>query len=460
MARKPAPRPQVPASPAETGELRIEYLRLDELRRRPGNPKGHDVAGLNLAFERFGFVDLPILDERDGTLVAGHGRLDTLEERRAIGEAPPERIRVAPDGQWLVPVVRGIAFSDDGEALAYTVASNRLVERGGWDDELLRAAVAAIGETGERYAGTGYDEAEAEALLAIAGEDVGKGAAKGDDSDDDAAARDETALAGALNAPAFCRDGDLWTLGRHRLLVGDCTQVDVRGLLLGGGYADAAIVDSPFAIFGSSTGVASDVADDSVVLPAFESYLRASGEAVKVFGLLYVHCDWRSWAPFWAAGRRVGLTCKNMLVWDKKTAVLGQCYLLRHELVGVWARLPRQGAVGDAFHGKLLKGRQRRITRPNLLSYARESGAAREHNAQKPFEMSCDFVRDATDPGGVVLSPFCGSGTELVAAEHTGRVCVTLEILPRRADKAIMRWIRFAGGTATRASDGASFPAG
>lgn len=458
MVRRSAPRSPSPASaPIEPGELRIEYLRLDELRRRPGNPKGHDVAGLNLAFERFGFVDLPILDERDGTLVAGHGRLDTLEERRAIGEAPPDRIKVAADGQWLVPVVRGIAFSDDGEALAYTVASNRLVERGGWDDELLRAAVEAIGETGDRWAGTGYDEAEAEALLAVAAGDAGP-APKGDESDGDAAARDETALAGTLNAPAFCRDGDLWTLGRHRLLVGDCTQVEIRGQLLDGGYADVVIADSPYAIFGSSTGVASDVADDAMALPAFESYLRASAEPLKVFGLLYVFCDWRSGPTFCQAAKRVGITLKNRLTWDKLTAVLGQCYLLQTEDVLVFARLPRQNAVGDQFHGKLIKGRQRRIARSNLLRYHRE--VKREHNAQKPFEMICDLIRDSTEPGGLILSPFCGSGTELVAAEHTGRACRTLEILPRQADRAIMRWIRFTGGTAIRASDGATFPAG
>jgi hypothetical protein len=122
---------------------RIEYMALGELvkRRATRNPKAHDVPGIDRSIERWGLVEVPTLNESTGNLVAGHGRLETLAERKTHGLEPPKGVRVNGKGQWLVPVLRGVAFDSDAEAEGYLLASNRLVESGGWRERELAELV-------------------------------------------------------------------------------------------------------------------------------------------------------------------------------------------------------------------------------------------------------------------------------------------------------------------------------
>lgn len=115
-------------------EQRIEYVPLDEVIRWPRNPKSHDPPELIASFKRFGFVAPLIFDEASGRMVAGHGRLEALQELMRDGKAPPKRVKKkrGKGGAWLVPVVRGIHFESETEAEAYVVADNKLQEAGGW----------------------------------------------------------------------------------------------------------------------------------------------------------------------------------------------------------------------------------------------------------------------------------------------------------------------------------------
>ena len=151
---------------AKGNELRIEYLPLDDVRRWPRNPKLHDDTGLEKSLRRFGFVAPLLQDERTGKLVAGHGRLTALESLRDSGEAPPSRVRVDAKGRWLVPVVRGVDFASAAEAEAYLLADNRLVEAGGWDQDLLREIVRDLDAGGSGLDGLGWSVASLEALIA------------------------------------------------------------------------------------------------------------------------------------------------------------------------------------------------------------------------------------------------------------------------------------------------------
>lgn len=148
---------------------RVEYVALDDLQPNPSNPKTHDIGALYVSLNRFGVADLPVIDERTGLLVSGHGRRDSLEAlRRAVlrGETdehgrkivPPDGVRVVDTETWLVPVVRGWASTDDDEARAYLIASNKTTLLGGWDearlhDELEALANADVG----LLMGTGFD---------------------------------------------------------------------------------------------------------------------------------------------------------------------------------------------------------------------------------------------------------------------------------------------------------------
>jgi ParB-like chromosome segregation protein Spo0J len=117
-------------------EIRIEYVPLSKVEKWPRNPKLHDTEQLSASVERFGFVQPILLDEKTNRLVAGHGRLETLRKMKDSGKQPPPRIKVS-NGDWLVPVVRGVSFKNEKEAEAYLVADNRQVELGGWDEESL-----------------------------------------------------------------------------------------------------------------------------------------------------------------------------------------------------------------------------------------------------------------------------------------------------------------------------------
>src|SRR4051794_2455380 len=117
----------------------MEVVPLDDLLNRPAlvNPKKHATESIRDSVTRHGFVEAPTIDERTGRLVAGHGRLDDLKARRDGGEEPPEGVELADDGTWLVPVQRGWASTSDDAASAYVIASNKLVEAGGWDESML-----------------------------------------------------------------------------------------------------------------------------------------------------------------------------------------------------------------------------------------------------------------------------------------------------------------------------------
>lgn len=150
----------------KTEQLKIEYRPLSEVEQWPRNPKQHDTAGIDQSIERWGYNDPMAIDERTGKLVEGHGRLAALRRLKEAGKDPPGRVKLRKDGEWLVPVLRGVSFANESEAEAYLLAHNRLVERGGWDDAMLAAILKDLG-TAEVPA-IGWDQAEIEEALSFA----------------------------------------------------------------------------------------------------------------------------------------------------------------------------------------------------------------------------------------------------------------------------------------------------
>jgi len=148
-------------------ELRLDYLPLAEIERWPRNPKKHEVATIEKSMARFGFVAPLVLDESTGRIVAGHGRLDALIKLRDAGAPPPKRIQLDENGGWMVPVVSGIAFTNEREAEAYLLADNRLVELGGWDDQGLAVMLSDLAAQGPALLeGVGWDQSDLAALAA------------------------------------------------------------------------------------------------------------------------------------------------------------------------------------------------------------------------------------------------------------------------------------------------------
>lgn len=235
--------------------------------------------------------------------------------------------------------------------------------------------------------------------------------------------------------------GQVWQLGDHRLHIADALEpADLDG------HFDAVVTDPPYAIYGSSSGIGADIADDKMVQPFFRAMLQRCNQLTKVFGHIYVFCDWRSYPTIVDQARRAaGLTLKNALVWDKG-AGLGGMYSNAYELIAFFSKMPK----ATALKGGKPAG-ERTVSKPNVLRYQRPHGDERQHNAAKPVPLLEELIQNSTDLGQRVADPFCGSGSTLIACEKLGRKCVTIELDPANADIAIRRWETWTGRSATLA---------
>ena len=149
---------------SSSGDIRVDYLPLDEMLSWPKNPKLHEVEQIEASMNRFGFTQPVMVDETSGRLVAGHGRLMTLKKIRDGGGSPPDRVKVDDSGAWLLPVLRGVGFANEEEGAAYVVADNRLSELGGWDDSLLAEILTTLRDS-NIIDGIGYSANDIDSLI-------------------------------------------------------------------------------------------------------------------------------------------------------------------------------------------------------------------------------------------------------------------------------------------------------
>lgn len=408
---------------------------LQSIKPATRNPKDHDLGELCVSLTRFGFVGSLLVDSRTDRLLAGHGRFEALQQLRQKGTRPAG-IELDSSGDWIVPVELW-ASKNDAEAEAFLIAANRIGERGGWNQPILEQVLADLAKGGtELLAGVGFDLADVDEMITKLAQGNGTGA------DVDEIPDDPPAIA------IYVQSGDLWELGAHRLLVGDSTKdSDVELVLepLEGKPVDAVITDPPYAIYGSSTGIGADIADDKMVRPFFEAIGKLIASRLKKFGHAYAFTDWRSWAAMWEGFKRAGLVPKNGLVWDKGGGGLGSNWANAYELIAYFAKLPPPVAMQSGTE----RG-QRPVHKANILRHSRPSGAEREHNAAKPVGLLIELVEAATDKGETIFEPFTGSGSTMIAGEKTGRRVFGLEIEPRFAQVAIERWQRITGQKAKR----------
>lgn len=145
-------------------DIQVEYMPLSEIVQADTNPKDHDIGQIYQSIKRFGFTQPIMMNENTGKLLAGHGRLQTLQTMQQAGEKVPARIK-EKDGEWLVPVLKGISFEDDMEAQAYLIADNRLTELGGWNTGELVESLQEMIENGLDLDGVGYDFDDLENLV-------------------------------------------------------------------------------------------------------------------------------------------------------------------------------------------------------------------------------------------------------------------------------------------------------
>ena len=307
-------------------ERQIKYIPLTDVRPADVNPKMHDIGSIATSILRRGFVEVPALDGRTGKLVAGHGRIEALQWLHKEGREPPEGIKTRGE-EWLVPVLHGWSSKSDADAMAYLVASNRLVEAGGWDETELERLLVEIGKAGE-LDGTGYDEDDVDKILR-------------------AAAGDETP-AEPPPATSWVKPGDIFALGQHRLLCGDSTRAEDVARLMGGERAALMNTDPPYGVTYTNDerpnpGVAkarvakARVANDGLRDDQLQAFLEAAFKAA-VEHALRPDAAWYLWHAhltqgfFAAAAAAANVILHRQIIWVKPALLLGRGqYHWRHE---------------------------------------------------------------------------------------------------------------------------------
>lgn len=424
---------------ANTTTPEVQWLDPKTLTPDEGNPRRIDKANrdrLRALLDRFGFVENLVLNRRSGELVSGH-------QRRALA------LELGVD---LVPVM--VVDLDPAEARALAIALNNPSAQGAWEPGLLAARLDEL-VAFDVLDLTAFDASELEAFGFLPEtpetEDVTFKATRGRDPD-----------TGQRPDEPETQPGDLWELGNHRVVCADALTLDVRAL--NEGPVDLVLTDPPFAIFGSSTGVASDVTDDRMVRPFFAALARRAALALPPHGHAYVHCDWRSWAALWEGFRTGGLAVRNMIVWDKGGAGLGSNYANTHELVAFAHYVPKASNTFDNRRSS----EYRPVYASNVIHALRPRGDDRHHNAAKPVPLLETLIAASigAGPAGAVRAPdavedpvildlFAGSGQTLIAADNLGARCIAVDIDPGWCDVIVDRWRKLTGKRGRRRKGGA-----
>jgi len=427
-------------------DLKIELVAIERLKLDPRNPRLHSdrqVKQIARSIESFGF-NVPVLVDGNNNLLAGHGR---------VYAAFKLRLRE-------IPVIR-LEHLTSAQARAFAIADNRLSEISTWDDQLLSEILrdlAAV-ELDFDLEATGFSMGEID--LRIEGLTVSTGNAP-DPADQ---------LPEIADQPAVSRPGDLWQLGRHRILCDDALEPGSFDALLQGERAQIVFTDPPYNVpitgFVSGKGRVRHrefpMASGEMTPARFTRFLTTVLQLLaghSIAGSLHFLCmDWRHQLELLTAADRVYSELKNLCVWVKNNAGMGSLYRSQHELIFVFKN-------GSAPHRNNVELGQHGRNRTNVWHYAHvgnfgrigeEGNLAALHPTVKPVGLIADAILDCSARGDVVLDPFLGSGSTLIAAERIGRLCYGIELDPLYVDAAIRRWQHFTGESAVHAAAGKRF---
>ncbi len=403
----------------------IEHLLPSALRPYANNTRTHrakQIRQIARSIERFGF-NSPVLVGDDLTIIAGHGR---VEAAKLLGLAT-------------VPIIRLSHLSPE-ERRAYILADNKLALNAGWDQEMLAIELHGLAELNFDLSLTGFEVPEIDFII---GEAQNASPEPADDGQDEIPPFDEVVVT---------QSGDLWELGRHRLLCGDARDPEAYQLLLGKERPALIFTDPPYnvPIDGHVCGLGSvrhrefAMAAGEMSEAEFTAFLVDSlspaARLCRDVAIAYVCMDWRHMGELLAAGRQVFTEFKNLCVWNKTNGGMGAFYRSKHELVFVFK-------VGTAPHTNNFGLGDRGRYRTNVWDYAGIStmSATRGeelamHPTVKPVPLVRDALLDCSNRGDVVLDMFGGSGTTLIAAQKTGRRARLIEYDPRYCDVLISRF--------------------
>jgi DNA modification methylase len=420
---------------------RMEWAPIANIRPNPKNARTHSkkqIRQIAASIRKFGFLN-PLIVDDEHMILAGHGR---LEGARLEGMAH-------------VPIVR-FGHLSEAQKRAYVIADNKIAEQAGWDRELLSIELGELIELLPieelDVSITGFETAEIDLLLA----DVGSSRPEPEDA------------IPALPETPVTRGGDLWLLGKHRLLCGDSRRPEDFDRAVGGARAAAVFTDPPYNLRVRAIGGRGRVqhpefafASGEMSQAQFRTFLSqtlGNGVRVSAPGAVHFVCiDWRHIGELIEVGRELYGDVLNIVVWVKSNAGQGSFYRSQHEFIGVFR-------VGEEPHRNNVELGRFGRNRSNVWTYAGVNTfgkgrmeALTAHPTVEPVALVADALLDCTARGDVVLDHFVGSGTTILAAEKVARIAIGIEYEPRYVDVAIVRWQRMTKLEAILAGDGRSF---
>lgn len=413
--------------------LKVVRAAIDQLKsakRRPRKPGKDHVANVTKCIKAVGQVS-PILIDREGRIVDGHIVVEAL---RLLGETHVNAVC--------------LDHLDEAQLKIVQITLNKLAEGSIWEIEELRPMLEELQLFGYDLTATGFTLPELDIIM---------------QPEPDTIQAEPEELLDPPEEPVS-RAGDLWLLEQHRLLCGDALDLRSYGRLLGLQRADACFTDCPWNLpakqisskhgdFKMGAGEFSDEAHQEFI----DTFTRLITDFLEVGGILYSCIDWRSHDKIVLGGKRAGLTHINTVVWSKGRGGMGGLYRSSHEMIPTFVKgkRPKTNNIELGRHGR---------DRTNVWTYpgANRPGssaaqALKHHPTPKPIELVEDALLDVTNRGELVLDPFLGSGTTLLAAERAGRIAAGIELDPAYVDVCIRRWQKMTGRAAVHSETGRTF---
>ncbi|TGY91346.1 site-specific DNA-methyltransferase [Petralouisia muris] len=385
----------------------MQLIPLGKLVPYVNNARTHSpeqLTKLRSSLREFGFIN-PVIIDRDFNVIAGHGRIAAAKE----------------EGMEEVPCVFA-DFLTEAQKKAYILADNRMALDAGWDEELLRIEIESLQGADFDVSLTGFGEDEIADLFAGDGEkDV-----KDDDFD----------LSAALEKAAFVERGDIWTVGRHRLVCGDATSAEDVSALMDGNKANLIVTDPPYNVaFKSGSGLS--IQNDSMENGEFYTFLNNSfqnmAEHLEKGGAAYVfHADTEG-LNFRKAFVDAGFHLAGVCIWVKNSLVLGRSdYQWQHEPV----------LYGFLKNGKHPWYSDRKQT--TIWNYDKPK-RNKNHPTSKPLDLLGYPVCNSSQENAIVLDTFGGSGSTMMACEQTNRICCMMELDEKYASVILRRYVEDTG---------------
>lgn len=403
--------------------MQIEILSIEALTPYARNSRTHSqehIQQVAASIREFGFTN-PVLIDADGGVIAGHGRIMAAKQ----------------NGMQELPCIR-LTHLTDAQKRAYVIADNQLALNAGWDEDLLALELSELKDLEIDLDLLGFNDAELEQMIAV----------------NEATTEGQTDPNQIPELPTdpITNQGDIWKLGKHRLMCGDATVSGDVNRLLAGQSVDLICTDPPYCSGGfqesgkssgsvGTTAAHKMIANDTLSTRGYAALLKLAFALIKA-PYLYAFTDWRMWVHLFYITESSGYGVRSMIVWDKGSPGMGRGWRAQHELM-LW------GCKNTPPFDKHAPGIG------NVIQAKRTGNI--HHTTQKPVELIESLISNVPF-ARIVADPFNGSGTTLLACETQARNYIGMELDPAYVDVSIKRWQQFTGKTATLESTGEAFP--